>query len=153
MEKLQLPAIKLIGISLKTKTTNANGQSGIDCGNLWQQFEKENLAATIAHKLGNEVYAVYHSYEGDHNQPYSYFIGCKVADNAKVPAGLESMVIPGGTFIKKIAKGEIPYCITAVWNDIWNSDLPRAYKADFEVYGHSSKNWSDAEVDVYLSVQ
>lgn len=30
---------KLIGLALKTITTNENGQSMIYCGNLWQKFE------------------------------------------------------------------------------------------------------------------
>ena len=67
--------ITLIGLSLKTKTTNANGQSNIDCGNLWQEFEKENYADKIPGKLSDEILAVYHQYEGDYTKPFSYFIG------------------------------------------------------------------------------
>jgi predicted transcriptional regulator YdeE len=58
----------------------------------------------------------------------------------------------GGTYQKIIAKGKIPYCITDAWNDIWNSDIERAYKTDFEVYDARSKDWSNGEVDIYVSV-
>lgn len=153
MEKLQLAKTRLIGLSLQSKTTNENGQAGIDCGNLWQRFEKEDIAGKIENKLSNEIFAVYHQYEGDYTKPYSYFIGCKVADETEVPANLESLVIPEGSFIKRVAKGEIPSCIGAAWKEIWNADLPRAYKTDFEVYDDRSKDWNDAEVDIYLSIR
>ncbi len=66
MDKIDLEEITLIGLALKTKTTNANGQSNIDCGNLWQEFEKENYAGRIPCKLSNDILAVYHQYEGDY---------------------------------------------------------------------------------------
>ncbi|HMG94443.1 MAG TPA: hypothetical protein VK589_30495 [Chryseolinea sp.] len=63
MNNIELEEITLIGLSLGTTTTNANGQSGKDCGTLWQKFEKGNYAATIPQKLTNEIVAVYHRYE------------------------------------------------------------------------------------------
>ena len=76
MTKVELEEIKLVGLSLKTKTTNVNDQSSIDCGNLWQKFENENYAQIIPGKLTDEILAVYHQYEGDHSKPFSYFVGC-----------------------------------------------------------------------------
>lgn len=153
MEKLKLEEVRLVGLSLGAKTTNENGQSSTDCGNLWQKFEKEGLVNKIENKLSDEIFAIYHSYESDHTKPFSYFIGCKVAPGPQVLENLDSFTLPGGTFVKKIAKGEMPMCITDAWKEIWSSDLPRAYKADFEVYGERSKNWSDAEVAIYVSVE
>lgn len=153
MEKLELPKIQVIGISLKSKTTNKNGQSKIECGNLWQKSEKEGLTNKIENKLGEEIFAVYYNYEGDHTKPFSYFIGCKVADGTKVPDNLESLIIPKGTFIKKIAKGKMRDCIADAWKEIWQSDLHRAYHKDFEVYDERSKDWSNAEVDIYVSTK
>lgn len=153
MEKIELTKIKLVGLSLKSKTTNENGQANIDCGNLWQQFEADDIANKIEGKLSDEVFAVYHNYDGDYTQPFSYFIGCKVASNSNVPDGLDSLIIPTGTFIKKRAKGKMPDCIANAWQKIWSSDLPRAYKTDFEVYDERSQDWNDAEVDIYISVQ
>jgi len=34
MSKVEINDINLIGLSLKAKTINTNGQSSIDCGNL-----------------------------------------------------------------------------------------------------------------------
>lgn len=143
----------LIGIALPSRTTNENGQSMKDCGGLWTRFEKEQIASKIPNKLSDEIIAVYHGYEGDHTQPFSYFIGCKVGGETGVPEGLDSLTIPAWNFQKITAKGEMPACIANAWKEIWKSDIPRAFKADFEVYDERSHNWSDAEVDIYLSVE
>jgi predicted transcriptional regulator YdeE len=76
MNRINISEFKLIGLQLDKKTSNEGGQSGIDCGNLWQKFEKENFAELIPNKLGDEIYAVYFDYEGDDTKPFSYFIGC-----------------------------------------------------------------------------
>lgn len=152
MDKIDLEEIVLMGLSLKTKTTNANGQSNIDCGNLWQEFEKKNYAAKIPGKLSNEILAVYYQYEGDDTQPFSFFIGCKIKPGTELPEGLDSMVIPKGTYQKITAKGKMPDCVANAWRKIWSSGIPRAYQADFEVYDERSRNWNRAVVDIFLSV-
>lgn len=142
---------KLIGIKLKDKTINENGQSSIDCGNLWQKFETENFAARIQDKLSSEIYAVYYNYEGDYTKPFSYFIGCKVKNHAEIPQGMDILVIPPGNYSKVIAKGQIPDCITNSWKAIWNSNIARTYQFDFEIYDERSKDWNNAVVDIFVS--
>jgi predicted transcriptional regulator YdeE len=85
MNPIELGEAKLIGLALKGKTTNINEQSSTDCGNLWQEFEKGKYAETIPNKLTDEILAVYHQYEGDHTESFSYFIGCKVKADTEVP--------------------------------------------------------------------
>ncbi|HET6528078.1 MAG TPA: GyrI-like domain-containing protein [Balneolaceae bacterium] len=153
MQKTPFFETHLIGLALKGKTTNKNGQSSIDCGKLWQQFEAENIAGKIPDKLSDEIFAVYHNYEGDFTQPFSYFIGCKVAPNTKIPEGLNDLTISKGIFSKRTAKGKMPDCVADTWKEIWNSGLQRAYQRDFEIYDERSKDWNDAEVDIYVSVK
>ena len=153
MDKIEIKEFKLVGLALKTKTTNENGQSAIDCGNLWQKFETENLADNIPGKLSDEIYAVYYNYEGDYTKPFSYFIGCKVKTDAEVVPGMDSLDIPGGSYQKFIAKGIMPDCVANSWKEIWTTDIPRAYQADFEIYDERSKDWKDAEVEIFISVQ
>ena len=152
MSKVEINDINLIGLSLKTKTINANGQSSIDCGNLWQDFEKGHYAETIPNKLSDEIFGVYHHYEGDWTKPFSYFVGCKVKANTEIPQGLEILTIPKGTYYKIIAKGKMPDCVANAWKEVWTSNIPRTYQIDFEVYDERSKDWSNAEVEVYLSL-
>src|SRR5690606_32862276 len=119
----------------------------------WQQFETDGYSSKIPDKKGHAVYAVYHSYEGDHTQPYSYVIGCPVEDDAGAPEGMDSLYLPGGKFEKFVAEGEIPQCIADTWRQIWASEIPRAYAADFEVYDERSKDWKNGEVDIFISVK
>jgi predicted transcriptional regulator YdeE len=151
MEETKLAAFKLIGLNLGKKTTNEDGQSGIDCGNLWQQFEKENFVQRIPNKVSDDVYAVYFDYEGDHTQPFSYFIGCMVNMDTEVPPGMDSLLIPADNYSKVLAKGIMPDCISNFWKDIWNTKTDRAYNYDFEVYDERSKDWNNAEVEIYVS--
>ncbi|HXS57338.1 MAG TPA: GyrI-like domain-containing protein [Hanamia sp.] len=153
MNDITIKEFKLIGVALETKTTNENGQSGIDCGTLWQQFEEGNYAAKIQEKLSNEIFAVYYNYEGDYTKPFSYFIGCKVQNDTKVPEGLTSLIIPDQAYRKFVAKGVMPDCVANKWKEIWSTDISRAYGADFEVYDERSKDWSRAEVDIFISLK
>ncbi len=119
----------------------------------WQKFEFGKFFDRIPRKLSNEVLAVYHDYEGDHKDAFSYFIGCKVKDDTKVPEGLRLLVVPGGAYKKIMAKGVIPDCISNTWKGIWEADLARDFRPDFEVYDDRSRDWNNAEVDIYVSVK
>lgn len=153
IQRIKLKEFQLIGIALKTKTTNENGQSAIDCGNLWQQFEKGNYAEKIPGKLSNKIFAVYYNYEGDHTKPFSYFIGCKVKKDLEIADGLDGLIIPEDIYEKLTAKGKMPDCVADAWKKIWSSNLPRAYNTDFEVYDERSKDWNDAEADIFISIK
>jgi predicted transcriptional regulator YdeE len=153
MNKIELEEIKLIGLSLGTKTSNEMGKSSVDCGNLWKKFEIENYADKIPNKLSDEILAVYHQYEGDHTQPFSYFIGCKVGAETRIPEGLESLTISKGLYQKIVSTGKMPDCIINTWKEIWNSNIPRAYQTDFEVYDERSKDWNKAEIEVFVSIE
>lgn len=153
MESIKLPNFKLVGIKLDGKTTNKKGQSNIDCGELWQKFETENLINTISGKLSSEIFAVYYDFEGDHAQAFSYFIGCKVEENANTPKGLHSLYIPEQKYCLKPAKGKMPNCVSNAWKEIRESEQKRSFDYDFEVYDERSQDWEDAIVDIYLSVK
>ena len=151
MDKTKKNEFKLIGLKLNDKTTNEGGQSTIDCGNLWQKFENENFAERISDKLSDEIYAVYFDYEGDYTKPFAYFIGCKVKIDTETPQGMNSLVIPTGNYSKVIAKGKMPDCVVNSWKEIWISNIDRGYQFDFEIYDERSKDWSNAEVEIFVA--
>jgi predicted transcriptional regulator YdeE len=152
MNKVSLASFTLIGLALPHKTTNENNQASTDCGGLWQQFLTGKYQEKIPGKLSEDVYAVYHSYDGDFTQPYSYFIGCKVQPGTMAPEGLQRLEIVGGDYQPFVAKGKMPDCIVDTWKEIWNSKINRAYKTDFEVYNENSKNWNDAVIEVFIGL-
>lgn len=151
MEQLKLTPLTLIGIRLEEKTTNEGGQSNTDCGRLWQQFEDQNLAAQIADKEGEEIYAVYFDYEPGNRQAFSYFIGCRAAADAEPPVGMSRLVLPGGAYTKWVARGKMPDCMSQAWQEIRQSDMERSFDYDFEVYGPDSRDWNQAVVELFIA--
>jgi predicted transcriptional regulator YdeE len=142
---------KLVGLRLKGKTTNAENQSGKDCGSLWKKFETDRIFDLIPAKLSNEIYAVYFDYDNDETGPFSYFIGCKADPLQERPSGLDELTIPAQAYTLFTAKGAIPDCIKDTWKKIWSSGIKRKLGFDFEVYDERSRNWNNAEVDIYIS--
>jgi predicted transcriptional regulator YdeE len=149
----EIKEFKLIGLALKSRTTNQNRQSSIDCGNLWQKFQTGGYAEKIPYRQSDEIFAVYHNYEGDYTKPFSYFIGCRVNADTEVPDGLDSLAIPEGIYQLFKTSGEMPGCISKAWGVIWSTNFPRKYEVDFEVYSEKSFDMDNAEVDIYVSVK
>src|SRR5690606_41479544 len=100
----------------------------------------------------NEIYAAYYDYDSDENGLFSDFIGGKVGENTEIPEGLTSLEIPSQNYEIVTAKGVMTACITDAWEKIWNSEMEREFGFDFEVYDERSRDWNDAEVDIYVSV-
>lgn len=144
---------KFIGLKLDGKTTNKDNQSSKDCGELWQTFESDNIFERIPGKLSDEIYAVYHDYDKDETAPFSYFIGCKVDKQTTAPQGLQELLIPAQQYTKFTARGVMTGCITDAWKVIWDSEIKRTFGFDFEVYDERSRDWSDAEVDIFISTK
>lgn len=151
MNTTQIKPFSIIGISVRT--TNENGQSGQDIPALWGRFMSEGIAQKIPNKLDESIYCIYTDYEKDHTKPYTTFLGCQVSHLEEIPAGMEGKSFPGGNYLKRIAQGNIlEGMVFNAWIEIWNSDLPRIFTADFEVYGEKAQNPSDAEVEIFLAV-
>jgi|SRR5690554_393434 len=144
--------LRLIGLKLPRKTTNKDNQSSKDCGDLWQKFEKDKIFDLIEGKLSNEIHAVYYEYEKDETGSFSYFIGCKVNNNIKIPSRLHELLIPPQVYEIYTAKGIMTGCITNTWEKIWSSNINRLFGFDFELFDDRSGNWKDAEVDLYISI-
>lgn len=152
MEKQPLRSFPVIGITVST--SNADGHAAKDIPEVWARFWSANIAAQIPGRLGEDIYSVYTAYEGDYTQPYTTLIGYKVENLDHIPEGLSGLMIQEGPYMKCVAKGNLSKgAVFNAWLEIWNAEIPRAYAADFEVYGPRSQNTEDAEVDIYLSVK
>ncbi|MEQ9438915.1 MAG: effector binding domain-containing protein [Cyclobacteriaceae bacterium] len=142
----------IIGIALKT--TNANAQAASDIPTLWQRFLSEAVAARIPNKLDDRIFSVYTDYEGDYTQPYTLLLGCAVPTLDNIPKGMIGKTFPTGAYQHFIAAGNLAEGIVyQVWERIWNSDISRAYTADYEIYGEKAQNSENAEVDIYIALQ
>ncbi|MBU0474679.1 MAG: GyrI-like domain-containing protein [Bacteroidetes bacterium] len=152
MEKIYLENFDVIGISVRT--TNNNGQSAKDIGELWGKFMSENYIDKIPNKVDTSIYSIYTDYEGDYTQPYTTILGCKVENLKTIPEGMVAKTISSGGYTKFVAKGDLSKSAVFVeWTRIWEMDLPRLYSADFEVYGEKAQNPNDAEVDIFIATR
>lgn len=149
--EVKIDPFKIIGISVRT--TNENGQSMTDMGQLWDRFYSTDILSTIPNRINNDIYSVYTNYQADYKGAYTAIIGCKVNSLDSIPEELIGREFTGGQYIKYIAKGKMPDAVINKWKEIWDKDteLNRKYTADFEVYGQKSQNPDNAEVEIYIA--
>jgi len=151
MKKVTIAPFKVIGIAVRT--TNENGQSGADIGQLWGKFMSEGISGQIPNKIDENVFSIYTNYEGDHTKPYDTILGCKVSSLQNIPEGMVGQEFEGGTYGKFVSKGDLTKGVVfGTWSEIWEKNLNRVYTADFEVYGEKAQNPTDAEVDVLVAL-
>ena len=151
---------KVIGISVRTSNadpaqTNADpAQTSADIGGLWQRWLGEQLAGRVPNKTGHTLYCVYTDYESDHTGAYTVMLGCAVSSLADIPKGMHGIEVPGGDFKRFTSKGNLQQGVVYhTWRDIWQRDLDRAYRADYEVYGEKALNPEAAEVEIFVGVR
>ncbi|MDM1047657.1 GyrI-like domain-containing protein [Sphingobacterium hotanense] len=141
----------VIGIS--TRTCNANGQAAEDIEALWVKFWNENIQEQIPNKTSEDIYAIYTDYESDFNHPYTTIIGLPVTSLEQIPDGFVGVTIEEAKYEKFVSKGKMPEAVGKTWFKIWaNTDLDRAYKADFTVHGKKYYDGDLAEVETFISV-
>lgn len=150
MQDIKIDKFHLIGIS--TRTSNQNQQAARDIPELWNRFHTEQVLENIPNKIDSTVYSVYTNYEGDHMLPYDIILGCKVSSLDQVPEGMTAHTFEGGNYKKFLAKGNLAQgAVYNAWLKIWESDINRAYTADFECYGEKAMNPENAEVDIFIA--
>lgn len=152
MDKVTLPAFKIIGISVRT--TNENEQAMKDIPAQWAKFMGEGIAEKIPNRVDHENIAMYTNYAGDYSQPYDMILGCRVSSLDDVPAGMVGKEVPATEYAKFEAKGDLTGPgVAEVWYSIWEAPIGRAYIADFEVYGERAMNPKDGIADIYVSIK
>jgi predicted transcriptional regulator YdeE len=149
---MKLQSFSIIGISVRT--TNENGQAGKDIPALWNQFISEGIAEKIPNKTDHSIYCIYTEYEKDHTKPYTTILGCKVADLNTIPVGMVGKTFKEENYSVHTAKGNLLQGVVFdEWTRIWNSNLPRTFTADFEVYGEKAQDPDNAEVDIFIAIK
>lgn len=59
--------------------------------------------------------------------------------------------IPSGKYAKFSIEGHMQKAVAEAWNKIWQMDLDRSYKADFEEYLNA--DYDNAKIDIYISLK
>ncbi len=148
----KIKSFSVIGISVRT--TNENGQAGLDIPAIWNKFITEGIAEKITNKIDNAIYCIYTDYEKDHTKPYTTILGCKVENLNNIPSGMAGKTFEEADYEKFVAKGNILKGIVFnEWTKIWNADLNRTFVADFEVYREKAQNAENVEVDIFVATK
>ena len=150
MKTTTLSAFHIIGISVRT--TNVNNKALKDIGELFGNFVNQNMMGKIPEKVTEDIYCVYTDYESDFNGPYTAIVGCKVSSLDDIPTGFIGKTIPDAKYQVYKSTGKLSISLTKTWEEIWNTDLDRRYSADFDIYGERAKDYENAEVDTYVSI-
>lgn len=152
MQTVIIEPFNLIGIAVRT--TNEGGQASTDIAAMWQKFLSEDLANQIPNKVDHEILSLYTDYEGDHTQPYTAILGCKVSHLGDIPGQMIGKSFKGGSYVKTTARGDLTQgLIVNHWSMIFEMELDRAFVADFEVFDEKAQNPSDAEVTFFVGVK
>ena len=139
----QLPALTLYGIEIRVPDWHCD-----EIKQLWDRFRREKIDDDIPARADDNVIAAYHGYEGDHNHPFTFFLGCEVIDVACAPDGFSLREVPAGQYAEFHAHGTMPLALEYTWQDIRQSQLRRSYAIDFEIHDPRSPE----DVAVYVSV-
>jgi len=151
LEKKKVGGFKVVGLSIKT--SNEEGRAVDHINALWQFFMTENILDKLPARVDDTIYAVYSEYEGDHERPYKFSLGVRVDEELEIPEGMDGVDIPIMTYARGKAKGEQVKALVDLWTVVWESDLARSYKVDFEVYGAAFFDPKLSQVDLYLSIE
>lgn len=151
MNTLVIEKFHIIGIAVRT--TNENGQSAQDIPKLWETFFAENTIDRIPNKVDSSIYCMYTDYEKDHTKPYTTILGCRVENLSHIPEHTVGKTVEQATYTKFTAKGNLTEAVVFnEWVKIWNTDLPRTFTNDFEIYGEKAQHSENAEVEIFIAV-
>lgn len=123
----QIAAKRIAGISAR-----CSNEQPEKIGELWDRFFAEGVPQRVG---GEGIYSVYFDYESDHTAPFTLLIGSAIAADAPVPESLSEVTIEPGTYQSFDASGPRPQSILDGWKRIWDENIPRLRKTDFEEYG------------------
>ena len=157
MRTEQLSSFRVAGYSVRTNN-DVESTAASRIAQVWQSFMRDNPAALLPNKLGDEVYAVYSDYETDFTGDYTFTLGYKVPPDIKLPSGLVMVELHTGKYAILTSEiGPAPHVVPSLWQRIWSmtpSELGgvRSYQADFELYDQRSSNPEQAQVDIYLGL-
>ncbi len=145
--EIQLGEILLVGIEIRTQNTSA-----IEIGELWQKFFANQVQDRIPNCIDSRLFGLYSSYENKHLADYNFMIGCPVSDLDQIPQGMVGRTVPAQSYQVARAQGALPDALLETWQDIWQSDIPRSYTYDFEIYDDRATDPENAEIDIFVAI-
>lgn len=140
-------------IGIELRTTPQEGQDRKDIPLHWTKFFAEGVLDKIPNKKSCAILGLYTDYEDDYTKPYSFIIGCEVFSLDMIPLGLVGKVIPESDYEVISVEGSFPESLQATWQMIWNSNLQRNYRNDYEEYPADFDPKNNPRYKVNISVK
>ncbi|MEJ8560931.1 GyrI-like domain-containing protein [Yoonia sp. GPGPB17] len=119
----------VVGLSAKVRNDDPAA-----IGALWGAFRADAVRSKLGPDASEDVYCVYHDYDGGFMDPYRMTIGHRMPKSASVPIGLHCAEVPPQKIAIYEATGPQPDTLIAQWQAIWDGDLNRSYIADYDIY-------------------
>jgi len=157
---IQLPDIKLVGISIRTNNAAETNLDTAKIGLMVQRFFDKKIQEKINdRKNPGRIFSCYTNYDSDVNGDYTYFIGEEVSSLENINNELVALTIPAETYAKFFDTGIMPNVLIEMWKKIWvmnSQELggERSYVTDFEIFDEKTLHQSDipTPVEVYISI-
>ena len=115
------------------RETRASNDDPSPIGALWSAIYDDPAIRALGAD-DEPMIAAYCEYEGDHTQPYTFFLGRRVAADAEIPDGLVRREIPAGRYAVYLAEGPMPAKLIETWGTIWEAPLERRFDVDYEIH-------------------
>lgn len=119
-------------------TSNAENQFG----SFWERFFKEEVSS-IENRVNDKSIGFYGEYESDYKGKFLFLACCEVTKESENKNHITKK-IESGKYAKFTISGMNE--LYPLWQYIWNSELNRKYKTDFEEYS------SNGEISVYVGI-
>lgn len=142
-----------IVVGISARTNNLSPDMGSTIGGLWNRFYNEGVYASIPGKTDNKALGIYTDFEGNEKSDYTVMVACETSaePEGEVFAEYDVRRIPAGRYARFIVHGDMVQAVAAAWQDIWQMDLPRTFRCDFEEYQNDSME--HAEIHIYVGLQ
>lgn len=141
-----------ITMGVTARTNNAAPDMGQVIGGLWEMFYGKGYFDMIPGSKKKTVLGIYSDYAGDETGDYDMTVACDVAaeEAGTVPEGMAVKVIPAGRYAKFIVRGHVQKAVMEFWQKLWQTDLDRAFRSDYEEYMDS--DMENSEIHIYIGL-
>lgn len=140
-----------IAVGISARTNNASPDMSDVIGRLWNRFYQEGFYASIPEKTSGKALGIYTDYAADEKADYTVIVAC---ETAKVPVKENAYTvcrIPAGRYAKFVVHGDMVQAVAQAWTEIWQMNLPRAFRCDFEEYQNNDME-NNAEIHIYIGL-
>lgn len=135
-----------IVVGVSAITSNDDPNMGQVIGELWEKLYQEGINEIIKNKVNEYAIDLYSDYE---DNKYCVTVGNEVSrvENEE----LVVKKIPSGKYAKFFIEGHMQKAVAEAWSEIWQMDLERSYKVDFEEYLNA--DYDNAKINIYIALR